>query len=143
MAHRSNGELVRELYRAIERRDMGGIERLGGEAPFENVSFEETTTLLEDSKAITQAFPDLRIEVENLVEQGNVVMVEGIGRGTHQGMLQTPKGSIQPTGRRAEVRFVDVYQVSDGRIRAGRFYVDALGLFRQLGVDELPSKMAA
>jgi predicted ester cyclase len=135
MATKGNGDKVRELYRAIEQGDMDAIDRMGGDAPMENIAFGQTTTLREDSEINKTAFPDLKIEVKQVVEQGDTVMVEGIGRGTHQGPLRTDEGEIAPTGRRVEVRFVDVYQFSNGKIHAARFYTDRAAIMEQLGAQ--------
>lgn len=139
MASTSNADLVRELYRAIETGDFEAIDRLGGDAPFENVAFNQTTTLREDCETMKGAFPDTQIEVHSLVEQGNLVVAEATGRGTHRGTLETADGTIAATGRAVSIRFVDVYECEDGRITAGRFYLDRMSLFEQLGLGESPS----
>jgi ketosteroid isomerase-like protein len=134
MATKGNAEMVRELYRAMERKDMETIDRCGGDALWENVPFGETTTLRRDAETNLTAFPDLRFELRNVIEQGNCVVVEGIARGTHAGILRTAQGDIGPTNRRFEARFVDVYEVAGDRVRAGRFYSDVWSLFQQLGL---------
>jgi hypothetical protein len=44
------------------------------------------------------------------------VASEHIGNFTHTGPLQSPEGEIPPTGRRAELRIAEVYQMRDGKL---------------------------
>jgi predicted ester cyclase len=130
----SNADVIRQLYRAIENKDTEALDRLGGDAPFENLAFAQTLSVSEDSKVLYEAFPDLRIEIHSIIEQGNLVVVEGSGHGTHKGVLRHPAGELPPTGRRLDLRFVDIYEVEDGRVQRGRYYIDRLSLFEQLGI---------
>jgi steroid delta-isomerase-like uncharacterized protein len=134
MPDKSNQELIRELYDAQNRGDMNAVDRLGGDASFENVAFGETLTLREDAETLHEAFPDLTIEVLSMIEQGDLVMVEGRARGTHQGTLKTPIGDLPASHRVLELRFVDVYECGDGRIKSGRYYLDRLAMIEQLGL---------
>jgi predicted ester cyclase len=84
-----------------------------------------------------RAFPDGEIEVTNVVVSGDLVATEFIGRGRHQGPLQTARGEIAPTGREVELRCIEVQQYLGAKIVRARLYYDALTLLRQLGVDEV------
>ena len=80
------------------------------------------------------ALPDARTEVVNVVSAGDRVATEHIGRGTHAGDFVTPGGTIPPTGRSVELRFGELYELSDGKIAAMRAYYDTSTLLRQLGL---------
>jgi predicted ester cyclase len=45
-----------------------------------------------------EAFPDLRLTVTSVVEEGSVVAIQGSAAGTHRGTLRTLQGAIPPTG---------------------------------------------
>jgi predicted ester cyclase len=60
-------------------------------------------------------------------------VVEFWGRGTHTGPLETPKGTIPPTGRRVEWQLCFVYDVHHGKVHHVREYFDAATLMAQLG----------
>ncbi|TME61642.1 MAG: ester cyclase [Chloroflexi bacterium] len=81
------------------------------------------------------AFPGCNVEVTNVFSTKDQTVVEFIGRGTHTGPLPGPSGDIPPTGRKAEVRFCEVYRFKNGKIASIHTYYDALDLMRQLGVN--------
>ncbi len=47
-----------------------------------------------------EAFPDLRLEIKQLLTNGSAAAAEGTLVGTHDGVLHTPNGDVAPTGRR-------------------------------------------
>jgi len=81
-----------------------------------------------------RAMPDARAVVENAVQSGDTVAVEGRFTGTHTGPLATDDGDVEPTGAAVDLRFADVSQVRDGKIVAYHTYYDQLGLLSQLGL---------
>jgi predicted ester cyclase len=85
-----------------------------------------------------EGFPDSGIEITNLFATEDQAVVEFIGRGTNTGPLHMPTGDVPPTGRAVEIRFCDVYCVSNGKIVSYRSYYDALGFLQQLGL--IPSQ---
>jgi len=81
-----------------------------------------------------EGFPDSGIEITNLFASEDQVVVEFIGRGTNTGPLHMPTGDVPPTGRAVELRFCDVYRVSNGKIVSYRSYYDVFGFLQQLGL---------
>ena len=45
----------------------------------------------------TEAFPDLRLELKQLLTDGPAAAAEGTIAGTHDGVLHTPNGDVAPT----------------------------------------------
>ena len=80
------------------------------------------------------AFPDARCEITRVIAQGNFVVVEFRGKGTHNGALEGPQGKIAPSGKRVDLPLVDVYEFKDDKVCRGRTYFDAATMLRQLGV---------
>ncbi len=80
------------------------------------------------------ALPDARVELTNVLVDGDRVATEHVGRGTHRGPFVTPAGPIPPTGRPVELRIAEMYQVRAGKIRYLRAYYDSATLMRQLGL---------
>lgn len=78
---------------------------------------------------LTAAFPDARIEPEHLVADDEHVCVAYTLSGTHSGSFH----GIEPTGRRIEVRGVQIGRFADGRIVERWGSTDELGILRQLG----------
>lgn len=81
-----------------------------------------------------EGFPDSGIEVTNLFATDDQAVVEFIGRGTNTGPLHMPTGNVPPTGRAVELRFCDVYRVTNGKIVCYHSYYDAFGFLQQLGL---------
>lgn len=86
-----------------------------------------------------RAMPDAQAVVEQTVEAGEIVAVEGRFTGTHTGPLATEEGDVKPTGAAVDLRFADISRVRDGKIVAYHTYYDQLGLLTQLGLmDQTP-----
>jgi predicted ester cyclase len=81
-----------------------------------------------------EAFPDGQITIDRVIAQGDHVVVEFTGRGTHTGTLVTPAGSIAATGRSVTLQLCDVLEISDGLVSSQRTYFDAGSLMAQLGL---------
>src|SRR3954452_23159313 len=52
-----------------------------------------------------EAFPDLRLEIHQLLSDGPAAAAEGTMTGTHTGVLQAPNGDVAPTGRTLALRW--------------------------------------
>jgi ketosteroid isomerase-like protein len=81
-----------------------------------------------------RAMPDARALIDQTVESGETVAVEGRFTGTHTGPLATDDGDVEPTGSTVDLRFADISRVRDGKIVAYHTYYDQLGLLTQLGL---------
>lgn len=80
-----------------------------------------------------QAFSDARGTVTNAFGTEDTAVLEVTYEGTHDGSLETPQGSIPPSGKTATVRGVMVVRVADGKIVEAREYFDLLTLLGQIG----------
>ncbi len=58
------------------------------------------------------AFPDMRITVEDMIAEDDRVAARVSMRGTHQGEFQ----GIAPTGKRVQVRAMDMFRIADDKI---------------------------
>ncbi len=80
------------------------------------------------------AFPDLALTLDVVVAEGEVVAAEWTWVGTNTGPLTLRDGSTVPaTGRRVELRGMELARVRDGMIVEYRMYWDGVALARQLG----------
>ena len=82
-----------------------------------------------------KAFPDSRATIHNAFASGNSVVVEMTWTGTHSGPMQSPDGSIQPTGKLIAVRACMVIEMAGERVKQERHYFDMATLFQQLGLS--------
>lgn len=75
------------------------------------------------------AFPDLRMAVENVVAEGDMVAFSYTISGTHQGEWM----GVPPTGRRVEVKAMEMVRIVDGKMVDRWGNTDELGLLQQIG----------
>ena len=85
------------------------------------------------------AFPDCRIDIDELCSAGDQVIVRWRYSGTHRGPLE----GLAPTGRYATGTGISISRVQGEKIREAFVNWDALGLMQQLGAVTLPGKAAA
>jgi steroid delta-isomerase-like uncharacterized protein len=82
------------------------------------------------------AFPDCKIEIDELISAGDKVVVRWRYSGTQKGTLE----GIAPTGRKVTGTGISIDHFSGDRIRESFINWDSLGLMQQLGVVTLPGK---
>lgn len=75
------------------------------------------------------AFPDVRLEVEELIAEGDLVAARWTMSGTHTG----PWGEVAPTGRSVRFSGVNFFRIADQKIAEIWNVRDDLGLREQLG----------
>ncbi len=80
------------------------------------------------------AFPDSKGIFHSATASGSTAVLEVTWQGTHKGPLETPKGSIAPTGKRIEVRGCAVIELVGDKAKVQRHYFDMATLLQQLGV---------
>lgn len=147
MAQQDNATLVRGMYEAFNRKDFNAIQNLGApttewlEVPFRE-AMKGPSALKEVWQGWAGVFPDGNIEVRSVTAMGDLVVVEGIGRGTHKGVFRSPIGDLQPTGKKVEIPFCDILRLQNGKIVSGRSYFDFYMFIRQLGLEEKVMKAA-
>jgi steroid delta-isomerase-like uncharacterized protein len=88
-------------------------------------------------RMITAAFPDNHHAVEEVIAEGETVVVRCTLSGTHEGQFM----GIPPTGRRIEVTEIHIYRLENGKAVEHRVGRDDMGAMRQLGViaDAVPN----
>jgi predicted ester cyclase len=81
-----------------------------------------------------EAFPDLRLEIKQLLTDGPDAAAEGTLAGTHDGVLHTPNGDVAPTGRAVELRWAAVYVTDGDTLKSEHLFFDQMDLLGQLGL---------
>jgi predicted ester cyclase len=82
----------------------------------------------------SEAFPDIRLELKQLLTDGAAAAAEGILVGTHDGVLHTPNGDVAPTGRAVELRWAAVYLTDDDKLKSEHLFFDQMDFLGQLGL---------
>ena len=86
------------------------------------------------------AFPDIRLTIEDMLAEGETVVARWSCRGTHKGELN----GIAPTGKQFNITGISIARFTNGKMFEGYINWDALGLMQQLGVvPELGKAKAA
>ncbi len=86
-----------------------------------------------------KGLPDLRLVIEDMVAEGDKVVVRWSCSGTHQGELH----GIEPTGRKVTTTGITICQFSNDKIANQWVIWDGLGFMQQLGVVPKDLKYAA
>lgn len=82
-----------------------------------------------------EALPDVRYELTESYEAGDVAIDEGYVVGTNTGPLQMPTGeTVAATGAQLRIRTCDIAQVGAEGIVSHRFYFDQMEFLGQLGL---------
>jgi len=86
------------------------------------------------------AFPDIKLTIEEQIAEGDKVVTRTSGSGTHRGELF----GTGPTGRRVSaVPGICVTRIANGEVVEDTWVYDTLGMLRQLGVVPVPVAKAA
>ena len=76
------------------------------------------------------AFPNYELIAEDMIAEGDKVVVRSTFRGTHKGDLM----GIAPTGKQVTMPLILIYRIADDKIVEHWMQADALGMLQQLGV---------
>ena len=75
------------------------------------------------------AFEDFRVEVDDVVEDGQTVVGRYTYRGRHTGTFM----GIPPSGAQIEMHSIDIWRIRDGRLHEHWDELNTLELFQQIG----------
>lgn len=125
-----NEATIRELYAAINNRDLSGIlHAASSKIEYIDYAFGRTVIGKDAFREYWHnwltAFRDGTGKIQSLLASGDTVVVEVQGRGTQTGPLVTPFGRLEPSGRTFEFQFCQVFHLKDGKIVSGHSYYDA------------------
>ena len=82
------------------------------------------------------AFPDAQSSIEDMIAEGDTVVVRQTFRGTHQGDLM----GIAPTGKQISATGIVITRIANGKAVEQWTNYDDLGLLQQLGVIPAPGQ---
>jgi steroid delta-isomerase-like uncharacterized protein len=85
--------------------------------------------------AYRNAFPDVTIQIEEIVAEGDVVAARWRAKGTHRG----DGLGMAASGKAAEFNGMGFARVEGGKIAEGWNLFDQLGMLQQLGIATVPA----
>jgi steroid delta-isomerase-like uncharacterized protein len=126
----------------VEAYNSGDWDRLKGSFAADAVYDEVGTRrrlqgpeeILRANQGWKQAFPDSKGSVTGAFADDGDVTLEITWAGTHTGPLESPQGTIPPSGKQFEVRACQVVKVEQDKIKENHHYFDMVSLLDQLGV---------
>jgi steroid delta-isomerase-like uncharacterized protein len=113
-----NKAIARRVYDIVSTGDFERArEIVDQDAPDNELHSDDPPAKLIDTFKETfsearEGFPDLSITVEEVMAEGDRVAARVVMRGTHQGEFQ----GLAPTGKRVEVKAIDMFRISNGKI---------------------------
>ena len=131
---------MRRLYELISAGDIDGF---GEHVADEFVEHEATPGFEPSKEGVKQmfhmyraAFPDLRMEAEDVLASGDKVVARVRATGTHQGEFM----GMPATGKSVDVQVIDIMRFGgDGLVVEHWGLFDALGMMQQLGAIPAPA----
>ena len=136
-------DLVREHYRMFNERDWSIASRIySPDVAVTEPAFGTVVgidAVLAHSQGFLAGFPDARLEIVTLIDDGRRVVIEGLFVGTNTGPLGTPQGELPATGRSMRLPYADVWESEAGRITNHRVYYDQMDFAMQLGLMPDPA----
>lgn len=95
-------------------------------------------SLLDHVDLFEMGFPKYRIEIEDMVEEGNKIVLRARFQGRHDG----PFNGIAATGKVVDLPFMIMYQIENGKIVHHWLAANHLALLTELGVIQMEAQTA-
>jgi steroid delta-isomerase-like uncharacterized protein len=138
-------ERLRQFYDVVV--NQGDVEKVDEFCTEDFVDHEEFPGITPDRAGVKdffvmmrKAFPDLHVEVHDIVADGDLAVARATMTGTHQGEFM----GVPPTGRRIEVEGFDMVRIPDGQRATAHWGVmDAMTMMQQLGAIPEPEQATA
>lgn len=131
----ANKERAKNYFKAFASQDRAWLEanvaqtyvRRDTTLPFEVVGPDGVMQL---GDVLLGAFSDIELDVQDVVAEGDKVLVRLQFRGVHSG----PFGDYQASDKRFDVMVLDLFRMEDGKIAEQWPAIDNLGLQQQIGM---------
>jgi steroid delta-isomerase-like uncharacterized protein len=126
---------MRSAYERISAGDLDGFGELVSEDFVEHDEVPGLPPTKEGMLAyfasLLTAFPDLRMDVDDVIASGDKAVARVTASATHQGEFM----GVPPTGNAVAIRLIDIMSFDDAGLVSGHWGVaDLLSLMQQLGV---------
>jgi steroid delta-isomerase-like uncharacterized protein len=138
-----NKEIVRRFWGVWEEGNLGLVDELvAPDYVNHSPGIPGQPEGPEGVKAVVSMFragmPDLGVVIEDVIAEGDKVVMRYRIEGTHEGELF----GVPPTGRRVSIESITVERVSGGKIREHWRVTDTLEMMQQLGALAAPENAA-
>ena len=142
MSTEQNKALVRQMVEEIFNR--GNVSRIGEFVAPDFVEREELPPgIPRNREGVTQflsifrsAFPDFQATIDDIVAEGDKVVIRQTFSGTHKGEFM----GIPPTGKSVSYGVIDIIRLADGKFVEHWGQMDTMGMMQQLGAVPAPGQ---
>jgi predicted ester cyclase len=138
MSVEENKTIVRRIFEELNKGKAAVLEELfDANCVFHAAGIEDirgTEGVKQRVNTAFSAFPDYRAKIDDVLAEGDKVMVRLTETGTHRGDLM----GIAPTGKEVEAWGVVVVRIAGGKAVESWALGDRLGLLQKLGVIPSP-----
>lgn len=122
----------------LNRRQVDALDELAAEDYIEHDPFPGQGNGRADLKAraelLLRAFNPLQFTVEDVIAEGDKVVVRWTNTGTHSGAFL----GVPPTGKKVTIAGIDIHAVRNDRMAEHWHVVDQLAMMQQLGLIPAP-----
>ena len=134
----ATAEVLIELFRRVNEREFESLARDLIAPDFVRHDLAELFVGVEGQDGVQDfltmlvgAAPDLRLDIQDVIEDGDRAAVRFTLTGTHS---DGPLLGIEATGRSFDLNAINVYRVADGRVVETWQLADGLGIHRVVGL---------
>ena len=130
MGIRANKAIVRALTKVSNQGDFEGSLKYMAPDYVYNGQPSDREADRAQSAAMLAAFPNGRITLDEMIGNGDKVVVRWTLKGTHKGAFMGAK----PTGKRIRMEGISIYTFKNGLVVGVREQYDKYGFLEQLGL---------
>jgi steroid delta-isomerase-like uncharacterized protein len=130
---KQNKDVVRRSIEALNKRDWPALDALTAPdyvdhnpLPGANPGWQGMKDAL---TGLADAFPDFQVSIEDMIAEGDKVVVRLTASGTHKGEFM----GIAPTNKRVTIAETIIHRIAGGKVVEEWPMADLLGFFQQLG----------
>ena len=130
-ADQRNKEVIRTLYtESLNKRNMELLQDFIAEDFSGSNQEKGPAAFARQVHTVLNALPDAEWQIQELVAEGNKVVVRWKLQGTHTGPFRT----MAPTGNKVSNDGMGFFELKDGKVIKGLVYTDRLGFLQELDV---------
>jgi len=126
MSIKENKALVRRLVEAVNTRNWAVLDELMVPDYVDHYALPGPCEVI----TLTNALPDIQFTIEDMIAEGDKVIVRFTGSGTHRGEIM----GVAPTNKRVTYTRISILRIVSGKFVDDWGFSDRLGFLQQLGV---------
>jgi len=144
MSEKENAQIAEQVIAAINARDLDRYasfldENYVSESEMAPEPIRGRQAARQQMEMRIAAFPDQKIEIQQILASGDFVIIRVRLTGTHKG----PFNGIAATGKTVSAEGCTITEMRNGKAIRTRAFADNVSLLKQLGVISLGKTMSA